>query len=102
MIIRNAATGLAPHPTFTTENADLRKRPIYKARACPLGYDSSYGPPGVIEATEAGQGAFQSAAAARPLGAIVSTLIANTPAPRKQTAGLEVGTQAQFISSAAV
>jgi hypothetical protein len=100
MSIRHAAVGLAPHPVLPTEKPDLRKRPIYKARALPVEYRTLTSPLGAPEAAKGGQGA-SSAAAARPLGALLSALVANTPPPRKQTTGLPIGTQARFIDAAA-
>lgn len=78
----------------TAEMPELRKRPIYIARALPLPYGSHQNPHSNTEANRNGQGA------ARPLSAVVSEIAKTIQPPEKRTDGLPVGSQAKFIEAA--
>lgn len=85
----------------TAETPELRKRAIYIARALPIPYGSHQNPYGNTGANKDGQGAAPSpAAAARPLGAVVSEIAKTIQPPEKRTDGLPVGSQAKFIEAA--
>ncbi|WP_370271501.1 hypothetical protein [Hyphomonas sp.] len=81
----------------TAEMPELRKRPIYIARALPIPYGSHQNPCSDTEANKGAQGAANKAAtAAHPLDALVSETI---HPPEKRTDGLPVGSQAKFIEA---
>lgn len=83
------------------ETPELRKRPIYIARALPIPYRSHQNPHSYTEANKDGQGATPSpAAAARPLGAVVSEIAKTIQPPEKRTYDLAIGSQAKFIETA--
>ncbi len=85
----------------TAETPELRKRPIYIARALPIPYGSHQSPYGNTGANKDGQGAAPSpAAAARLLGAVVSEIAKTIQPPEKRTGSLPVGSQANFIEAA--
>ena len=85
----------------TAETPELRKRPIYIARALPIPYGSHQNPYRDTEVNKAGQGAAPSPpAATRPLGAVVSGITKTIQPPEKRTNGLPVGSQAKFIEAA--
>lgn len=86
--------------TGTAETPELRKRPIYIARALPIPYSSHQNTQGDTLANKAGQGAASSpAAAARPLGALVGEIARTVQPPEKRTDGLPIGSQAKFIEA---
>jgi len=85
----------------TAETPELRKRPIYKARALPIPYSAHRYPHIDTLANKGGRGAVRSsAAAARPLGALVSEIATTIQPPEKRTDGLPVGSQTKFIEAA--
>jgi len=80
------------------ETTELRKPPIYKARALHIPYGSHRGIQSSTRADKGAQGAASKAAtAAHPLGAVVSETI---QPPEKRTDGLPTGSQAKFIEAA--
>lgn len=85
----------------TGETPELRKRPIYIARALPIPYGSHQSPYGDTKTNKNGQGETPSPApAARPLGPVVSEIAKTVQPPEKRTVGLPVGSQAKFIEAA--
>lgn len=85
----------------TAETPELRKRPIYIARALPIPYCSHQNPHRDTLANKGGQGVVPSpAAAARTLGAVVSEIAKTIQPPEKRTDGLPVGSQTNFIEAA--
>ena len=86
MSIGNAARGQAPFPESSRENVELRTRPYIRFARIYSPYEAPCQP---LVATDAAKGGLPSA------------LVANTPPPRKQTDGLEIGTQARFLAAAA-
>lgn len=91
----------ASNPIGSAETPELRKRPIYIAPALPIPYCSHPNPQRNTLANKDGQGAVpSSAAAARPLGAVVSEIAKTIQPPAKHTDGLPIGSQANFIEAA--
>ncbi len=85
----------------TAETSELRKRPIYIARALPIPYRSHPNPHSDTSANKGGQGAASSpTAAARPLGVLVGKIARTVQPPEKRTDGLPIGSQAKFIEAA--
>ena len=89
----------------SSETSELRKRPIYIARALPIPYCSHQNPHSDTSANKGGQGAVSSpaaaaAAAARPLGALVREIAEKVQPPKKHTDFLPIGSQASFIEAA--
>lgn len=85
----------------TAETPELRKQHVYIARALPIPYCSHQGPHSNTSANKGAQGAVSSpAAAARPLGAMVSEIAKAIQPPEKRTDGLPIGSQAKFIEAA--
>ena len=96
LIIQSDASGFSE----IGETAELRKPPIYKARALHIPYGSHRGTQGNTPANNDGQGAVSSPAAeARPLGAVTSEITERVRQPEKQTDGLPLGSQAMFIDA---
>lgn len=96
LIIQSDASGFSE----IGETAELRKPPIYKARALHIPYGSHRGTQGSTQANKDGQGAvFSPAAEARPLGAVISEFAKRIRPPEKQTDGLPLGSQAMFIDA---
>ena len=91
----------ASGPSGTAETPELRKLPIYIDRALLIPYCSHQGPHPNTSADKGAQGAALSpAAAARPLGEVVSEIAKTIQPPEKRTDGLPVGSQAKFIDAA--
>ena len=91
----------ASNPIGSAETPELRKRPIYIARALPIPYGSHQSPHRDTSANKGGQGAASSpAAAARPLGALVGEITRTVQPPEKRTDGLPIGSQTKFIEAA--
>lgn len=85
----------------TAETSELRKRPIYIARALPIPYGSHQNPHSNTLADKGAQGAaLKAATAAHPLDAVVSEIAKTVQPPEKRTDGLPVGSQAKFIEAA--
>jgi len=90
-----------PSSNGTAETPELRKRPIYIARALPIPYCPHQNPHRYTSENKGGQEAAPSpAAAVRPLGAVVSEIAKTIQLPEKRTDGLPVGSQAKFIEAA--
>jgi hypothetical protein len=93
--LRTSSSAKAQHPPLSQSaafNASERKRPIYIARALPIPYRSHQSPNRDTSANKGGQGAASSpAAAARPLGALVSEIAKTIQPPEKRTDSLPVG-----------
>jgi len=85
----------------TAETPELRKRPIYIARALPIPYCSYQNPHRDTLADKGAQGAaLKAATAAHPLDAVVSEIAEIILPPEKRTDGLPIGSQAKFIEAA--
>ena len=85
----------------TAETPELRKRPIYIARALPIPYGSHRDPQRDTLADKGAQGAaLKAATAAHPLDAVVGKIAKTIKPPEKRTDGLPVGSQAKFIKAA--
>lgn len=88
----------ASGPNGTAETPELRKRPIYIARALPIPYGSHQDPQQDAQVNRDGQGAVISpTAAARTVASEIAKTI--NP-PEKRTDGLPIGSQANFIEAA--
>lgn len=86
--------------TGTAETPELRKRPIYIARALPIPYSTHQNPQRATLADKGAQGAaLKAATAAHPLDAVVNEYAAAIQPPEKHTNSLPVGSQANFIEA---
>jgi len=84
----------------TAETPELRKPPIYIARALPIPYDSHRDPQRDTLADKGAQGAaLKAATAAHPLDAVVGKITGTIQPPEKRTDGLPMGSQANFIEA---
>lgn len=91
----------APGSNGTAETTELRKRPIYIARALPIPYCSHQDPQRDTLADKGAQGAaLKVATAAHPLNAVVGKIAKTIQSSEKRTDGLPVGSQAKFIEAA--
>ena len=91
----------ASNPIGSAETPELRKRPIYIARALPIPYGSHQNPQRDTLADKGAQeAALKAATAAHPLGALVSEIAKTVQPPEKRTDGLPIGSQVKFVEAA--